>query len=52
MLSESSWPGTVRELASSIERAVVFGVDETIDQEPASQREAVLRIDERSINGE
>jgi two-component system response regulator HydG len=31
VLTESSWPGNVRELASCIERAVVFGVDETID---------------------
>jgi DNA-binding NtrC family response regulator len=30
-LAESSWPGNVRQLASSIERAVVFGVDEMID---------------------
>ena len=28
---EAPWPGNVRELASCIERAVVFGVDETID---------------------
>jgi two-component system response regulator HydG len=31
MLSERPWAGNVRELASSIERAVVFGVDEMID---------------------
>jgi two-component system response regulator HydG len=31
-LSERAWPGNVRELASSIERAVVFGVDEMIDE--------------------
>jgi DNA-binding NtrC family response regulator len=30
-LTEASWPGNVRKLASSIERAVVFGVDEMID---------------------
>ncbi|HEY8087095.1 MAG TPA: sigma-54 dependent transcriptional regulator [Polyangiaceae bacterium] len=30
-LTERSWPGNIRELASSIERAVVFGVDEMID---------------------
>ena len=30
-LAERSWPGNGRELASSIERAVVFGVDEMID---------------------
>jgi two-component system, NtrC family, response regulator HydG len=29
-LTDSSWPGNVRELASVIERAVVFGVDQTI----------------------
>ncbi len=29
-LTESVWPGNVRELASAIERAVVFGVDDTI----------------------
>jgi two-component system, NtrC family, response regulator HydG len=31
LLSEASWPGNVRELASAIERAVVFGLRETID---------------------
>jgi two-component system response regulator HydG len=31
MLSDAPWPGNVRQLASSIERAVVFGVDEMID---------------------
>ncbi len=31
VLSEAPWPGNVRELASSIERAVAFGVDEMID---------------------
>ncbi len=31
VLLDSSWPGIVRELASAIERAVVFGVDEAID---------------------
>ena len=31
VLTESSWPGNVRELASCIERAVVFGVAETIE---------------------
>jgi two-component system, NtrC family, response regulator HydG len=31
LLTESSWPGNIRELASFIERAVVFGVDEMID---------------------
>jgi two-component system response regulator HydG len=31
LLTEAPWPGNVRELASAIERAVVFGVDETID---------------------
>ena len=30
-LSQAPWPGNVRELASVIERAVVFGVGETID---------------------
>ena len=29
-LTESSWPGNVRELASCVERAVVFGIGETI----------------------
>ena len=45
-LTESSWPGNVRELASFVERAVVFGVDETIGADvlaplavaPAAQR--------------
>ena len=31
-LAERPWPGNVRELASSIERAVVFGVDEMLDE--------------------
>ncbi len=31
-LTVRDWPGNVRELASSIERAVVFGVDEMIDE--------------------
>jgi two-component system response regulator HydG len=31
MLTDAPWPGNVRELASVIERAVVFGVGETID---------------------
>ncbi len=31
ILSQAPWPGNVRELASSIERAVAFGVDEMID---------------------
>jgi two-component system, NtrC family, response regulator HydG len=31
VLNGSPWPGNVRELASCVERAVVFGVDETID---------------------
>jgi two-component system, NtrC family, response regulator HydG len=31
ILSEAPWPGNVRELASAIERAVVFGINETID---------------------
>ena len=31
-LSARPWPGNVRELASAIERAVVFGVDEMIDE--------------------
>ena len=31
MLSDAPWPGNVRQLASFIERAVVFGVDEMID---------------------
>jgi two-component system, NtrC family, response regulator HydG len=31
VLSEAPWPGNVRELASCIERAVVFGVGETLD---------------------
>jgi two-component system response regulator HydG len=35
-LSERAWPGNVRELASSIERAVVFGVDEMIDENQLS----------------
>lgn len=30
-LTEAPWPGNVRELASAIERAVVLGVDELID---------------------
>jgi two-component system response regulator HydG len=36
MLSDAPWPGNVRELASSIERAVVFGVDEMIDENQLS----------------
>ena len=36
LLSEASWPGNVRELASCIERAVVFGVDETIESKHLS----------------
>jgi two-component system response regulator HydG len=32
-LAAYSWPGNVRQLASSIERAVVFGVDEMVDAE-------------------
>jgi two-component system response regulator HydG len=36
-LSERAWPGNVRELANSIERAVVFGVDEMIDEKHLSQ---------------
>ena len=35
-LTERAWPGNVRELASSIERAVVFGVDEMIDERQLS----------------
>jgi two-component system response regulator HydG len=35
-LAERSWPGNVRELASSLERAVVFGVDEMIDENQLS----------------
>jgi two-component system response regulator HydG len=31
VLVESPWPGNVRQLASHVERAVVFGVDEVID---------------------
>jgi two-component system response regulator HydG len=31
LMTEASWRGNVRELASCIERAVVFGVDEKID---------------------
>jgi two-component system response regulator HydG len=30
-LAKRPWPGNLRELASAIERAVVFGLDETID---------------------
>jgi two-component system response regulator HydG len=30
-LQQSHWPGNVRELASWIERAVVFGLEETVD---------------------
>jgi two-component system response regulator HydG len=33
MLSGAPWPGNIRELASFIERAVVFGVDEVLDAE-------------------
>ena len=45
-LAERAWPGNVRELASSIERAVVFGVDEMIDERhlssgPKAEREPV-----------
>jgi two-component system response regulator HydG len=36
ILSEAPWPGNVRELASAIERAVVFGVDEMIDENQLS----------------
>jgi two-component system, NtrC family, response regulator HydG len=36
ILTESSWPGNVRELASCVERAVVFGVEETLGPEPFS----------------
>jgi two-component system response regulator HydG len=32
-LAAFPWPGNVRQLASSIERAVVFGVDEMVDAE-------------------
>jgi two-component system response regulator HydG len=35
-LTRALWPGNVRELASSIERAVVFGVDEMIDEKHIS----------------
>jgi len=35
-LALRTWPGNVRELASSIERAVVFGVDEMIDENQLS----------------
>jgi two-component system response regulator HydG len=31
LLTEASWPGNIRELESCIERAVVFGVDPTIE---------------------
>jgi two-component system response regulator HydG len=41
VLSDATWPGNVRELASSIERAVVFGVDEMIDENQL----AVVRSD-------
>jgi two-component system response regulator HydG len=39
-LSEAPWPGNVRELASAIERAVVFGVHETVDRRRMSFGEA------------
>ena len=32
-LAAARWPGNVRQLASSVERAVVFGVDEMVDAE-------------------
>jgi two-component system response regulator HydG len=35
-LSGRAWPGNVRELENSIERAVVFGVDEMIDENQLS----------------
>ena len=31
ILSDAPWPGNVRELANAIERAVVFGVNETVE---------------------
>jgi DNA-binding NtrC family response regulator len=31
VLSAAPWPGNVRELANEVERAVVFGVGETLD---------------------
>jgi two-component system response regulator HydG len=36
MLSDAPWPGNVRQLASTIERAVVFGVHERIDPDHLS----------------
>ena len=32
LLTRAAWPGNVRQLASCVERAVVFGVDEMIDR--------------------
>ena len=40
-LTERAWPGNIRELASSIERAVVFGVDEMIDSSQLSPAPSV-----------
>jgi len=42
-LTELPWPGNVRELASYIERAVVFGVDETLHAESDAPRATVVR---------
>ena len=36
-LSERGWPGNVRELASAIERAVVFGLQETVEAKQFAQ---------------
>jgi two-component system response regulator HydG len=43
MLMDSAWPGNIRELASSIERAVVFGVDEMIDHHQLAISPGVVR---------
>jgi len=42
-LTESSWPGNVRELASCVERAVVFGIGETIHVGDLAPRAEAVR---------
>jgi two-component system response regulator HydG len=44
ILSEAPWPGNIRELASWIERAVVFGVEARIESTPFAAAESPVPL--------
>jgi DNA-binding NtrC family response regulator len=52
ILSAAPWPGNVRELANEIERAVVFGVGETIDANQLSLAQNAESTPQRGAPGQ